>query len=90
MATTFDGKFSAFDQNYGDVLWETELNAAGFATPRTPEAADRSSWSPPEAAMVTRPPAMHLSGSHCTDDGAAATSKPVCSPTILSEPFSLR
>ncbi len=41
MAGTFDRKFRAFDQNYGDVLWETELDAAGFATPCTYEAGGR-------------------------------------------------
>ena len=38
MAGTFDKKFRAFDQDTGEVLWETELNAAGFATPCTYEA----------------------------------------------------
>ena len=38
MAGTFDKKFRAFDQDNGEVLWETELNAGGFATPCTYEA----------------------------------------------------
>ena len=38
MARTFDKKFRAFDQDTGEVLGETELQAAGFATPCTYEA----------------------------------------------------
>ena len=38
MAGTFDKKFRAFDQDTGEVLWEAELNAGGFATPCTYEA----------------------------------------------------
>ncbi len=38
MAGTFDKKMRALDQETGEVLWETELNAAGFATPCTYEA----------------------------------------------------
>lgn len=38
MAGTFDKRFRAFDQHSGETLWETELNAAGFATPCTYEA----------------------------------------------------
>ncbi len=38
MAGTFDKKFRAFDQDTGEVLWETELEAGGFATPCTYEA----------------------------------------------------
>lgn len=41
MAGTFDRKFRAFDQDTGEVLWETELQAAGFATPCTYEAGGR-------------------------------------------------
>ena len=38
MAGTFDKRFRAFDQDTGEVLWETELSAGGFATPCTYEA----------------------------------------------------
>ncbi|MDE0626075.1 MAG: pyrroloquinoline quinone-dependent dehydrogenase [Bryobacterales bacterium] len=38
MAGTFDKKFRAFDQDNGEVLWESELKAGGFATPCTYEA----------------------------------------------------
>lgn len=38
MAGTFDKRFRAFDQDTGEVLWETELGAGGFATPCTYEA----------------------------------------------------
>ncbi len=38
MAGTFDKKFRAFDQDTGEVLWQTDLPAAGFATPCTYEA----------------------------------------------------
>lgn len=41
MAGTFDRRFRAFDQHTGEVLWETELSAGGFATPCTYEAAGR-------------------------------------------------
>ncbi len=37
-AGTFDKKIRAFDSDSGDVLWEHELNAGGFATPCTYEA----------------------------------------------------
>ncbi len=36
-ATNHDRKFRAFDKATGKVLWETELNAAGNATPATYE-----------------------------------------------------
>lgn len=35
IAATQDGKFRAFDKNTGKNLWETDLPAAGFATPST-------------------------------------------------------
>jgi quinoprotein glucose dehydrogenase len=35
IAATKDGKFRAFDKNTGELLWETKLPAAGFATPAT-------------------------------------------------------
>lgn len=35
IAATKDGKFRAFDAESGTMLWETELPAAGFATPTT-------------------------------------------------------
>lgn len=35
IAATKDGMFRAFDKNTGNLLWETELPAAGFATPST-------------------------------------------------------
>jgi quinoprotein glucose dehydrogenase len=38
IAGTKDGKFRAYDKNTGDLLWETELPAPGFATPSTYEA----------------------------------------------------
>jgi quinoprotein glucose dehydrogenase len=38
MAGTFDAKFRAFDSRTGDVLWEYQLDAAGYATPCTYEA----------------------------------------------------
>ena len=34
-ATNFDNKFHAFDKLTGRLLWETELPAAGNATPAT-------------------------------------------------------
>jgi quinoprotein glucose dehydrogenase len=37
IAATKDGMFRAFDRKTGKVLWETELPAAGFATPSTYE-----------------------------------------------------
>jgi len=37
-AGTFDKKIRAFDSDSGEVLWEYELNAGGFATPCTYEA----------------------------------------------------
>lgn len=33
IAATVDGKFRAFDKQTGELLWETNLPAAGFATP---------------------------------------------------------
>ena len=33
IGATFDRKFRAFDSETGEILWEVELNAAGFATP---------------------------------------------------------
>ncbi|MES2827162.1 MAG: PQQ-binding-like beta-propeller repeat protein [Bacteroidota bacterium] len=35
IAATKDGMFRAFDKKTGKILWETELPAAGFATPST-------------------------------------------------------
>ena len=35
IAATKDGKFRAFDKKTGKLLWETQLPAAGFATPAT-------------------------------------------------------
>lgn len=35
IAGTKDGKFRVFDKKTGDLLWETELPAAAFATPST-------------------------------------------------------
>lgn len=35
IGATKDGKFRAFDKNTGQLLWETTLPAAGFATPAT-------------------------------------------------------
>jgi quinoprotein glucose dehydrogenase len=37
IAATKDGMFRAFDQKNGSILWETELPAAGYATPSTYE-----------------------------------------------------
>ncbi|WP_416221636.1 DUF4010 domain-containing protein [Rhodohalobacter sp.] len=37
VAGTKDGMFRAFDKTNGELLWETELPAAGFATPSTYE-----------------------------------------------------
>lgn len=37
IAATKDGKFRAFDKKTGKLLWETQLPAAGFATPSTYE-----------------------------------------------------
>ena len=37
IAATKDGKFRAFDKKTGKLLWETQLPAAGFATPATYE-----------------------------------------------------
>ena len=37
MAGTFDEKMRAFDSRTGEVLWEHQLEAAGFATPCTYE-----------------------------------------------------
>ncbi|MBK9167556.1 MAG: pyrroloquinoline quinone-dependent dehydrogenase [Bryobacterales bacterium] len=38
MGGTFDSKFRAFDSDSGEVLWEHQLSAGGFATPCTYEA----------------------------------------------------
>lgn len=38
IAATKDGMFRAFDKTNGKLLWETELPAAGYATPSTYEA----------------------------------------------------
>jgi quinoprotein glucose dehydrogenase len=35
IAATPDGKFRAFNKATGELLWETSLPAAGFATPAT-------------------------------------------------------
>lgn len=35
IAGTADGKFRAYDKNNGELLWETQLPAAAFATPAT-------------------------------------------------------
>jgi len=35
IAATKDSRFRAYDQKTGELLWETELPAAGFATPAT-------------------------------------------------------
>jgi quinoprotein glucose dehydrogenase len=35
IAATLDAKFRAFNKNTGELLWETSLPAAGFATPST-------------------------------------------------------
>ncbi|MEA5260433.1 PQQ-binding-like beta-propeller repeat protein [Arcicella aquatica] len=35
IAATKDGMFRIFDKKTGDILWETKLPAAGFATPST-------------------------------------------------------
>jgi len=35
MAGTLDEKFRAFDKHTGELLWETQLPAAGYATPAT-------------------------------------------------------
>ncbi|MEZ5400223.1 MAG: PQQ-binding-like beta-propeller repeat protein [Bryobacteraceae bacterium] len=40
-ATNYDRKFRAFDKSTGKVLWETELPAAGNATPSVYEAAGK-------------------------------------------------
>ncbi|MCF0057923.1 PQQ-binding-like beta-propeller repeat protein [Dyadobacter sp. CY356] len=37
IAATKDGMFRAFDKKTGKLLWQTELTAAGFATPSTYE-----------------------------------------------------
>ncbi|MEM9325326.1 MAG: PQQ-binding-like beta-propeller repeat protein [Bacteroidota bacterium] len=37
IAGTMDRKFRAFDRDTGEILWETRLPAAGFATPATYE-----------------------------------------------------
>ena len=36
-ATVYDRKFRAFDKLTGELLWQTELPAAGNATPATYE-----------------------------------------------------
>lgn len=40
-ATAYDNKFHAFDKRTGALLWETELPAAGIASPSTYMVADR-------------------------------------------------
>ncbi len=40
-ATVYDNKFHAFDKRTGALLWETELPAAGVASPSTYMAGDR-------------------------------------------------
>lgn len=35
IAATMDGRMRAFDEDTGEVLWETELPAGGYATPAT-------------------------------------------------------
>jgi len=35
IAATQDGKFRAFDKSTGQMLWQTDLPAAGYATPST-------------------------------------------------------
>jgi len=35
IAATQDARFHAFDMHTGELLWETRLPAAGFATPAT-------------------------------------------------------
>ncbi len=37
LAATFDGMFRAFDSSSGEILWEHQLEAPGFATPSTYE-----------------------------------------------------
>jgi quinoprotein glucose dehydrogenase len=41
IAATRDGMFRAFDKKTGELLWETELPAGGFATPCTYEVAGK-------------------------------------------------
>jgi quinoprotein glucose dehydrogenase len=41
LAATPDARIRAFDKHSGEVLWEAELPASGFATPATYEAAGR-------------------------------------------------
>lgn len=41
IAATPDGRFRAFDKRSGELLWEVELPAAGFATPASYEADGR-------------------------------------------------
>ena len=41
IAATPDARFRAFDKQSGELLWQTELPAAGFATPATYEADGR-------------------------------------------------
>lgn len=41
IAATFDEKIRAFDSQTGNVLWEHQLNAAGYATPCTYEVAGK-------------------------------------------------
>ena len=38
MAGTMDGMMRAFDSRSGEILWEHQLEAPGFATPCTYEA----------------------------------------------------
>jgi quinoprotein glucose dehydrogenase len=37
LASTYDGKFRAFDSKSGEILWEYELPAPGFTNPCTYE-----------------------------------------------------
>ena len=41
MAGTLDAKIRAYDSSSGEVLWQHQLNAGGFATPATYEAGGR-------------------------------------------------
>jgi quinoprotein glucose dehydrogenase len=41
IAATKDGMFRAFDKTNGKLIWQTELPAAGFATPCTYEVAGK-------------------------------------------------
>jgi quinoprotein glucose dehydrogenase len=41
VAATSDEKFRAFDSSTGEALWETQLEAGGYATPCTYETGGR-------------------------------------------------